>query len=67
MGRRVRIDAMALAVDGDVVVIPAEGGQVVGGVGASVASRYDVVGLEPVAAPARIDHAFAVSGQNGPT
>ena len=49
------VDLVAEAVDGDVVVVPAEGDQVVGVVVAAVGSLADVVGLEPVAAVASFD------------
>ena len=61
----VGVDAMPFAVDGDVVVVPAEGGEVGGGVVASLASWCHMVGLEAVAAAAGVDDAFAVSGEYG--
>ena len=60
--RRVGVDAVSFSVDGDVVVVPAEGGEVVGGVVASLVSWCHMVGLEAVAAAAGVDDTFAVSG-----
>ena len=51
------VDLVAEAVDGDVVVVPAEGDEVVGVVVAAVGTLADVVGLEPVAAVASFDGA----------
>ena len=48
-------------VDGDVVVEPAERGEVVGVVSAAVGAVPDVVGLEPIAAGAACDHTPAVT------
>ena len=56
---------MAVAVDGDVVVEPAQGGEVVGVVGSAVAVGDDVVGLEPVAGVTPGDGASAVSVEHG--
>jgi len=53
------VDLVAEAVDGDVVVVPAEGDEVVGVVVAAVGTLADVVGLEPVAAVA-IDGALVL-------
>ena len=64
--RCVGVDAMPFAVDGDVVVVPAEGGEVVGAVLSAVTSGDYMVGLEAVAAAAGVDDAFAVSGEHGP-
>ena len=61
----VGVDAVSFAVDGDVVVVPAEGGEVGGGVFSAVTSGGDVVGLEAVAAAAGVDDAFSVSGEYG--
>ena len=58
----VRVDAMPFSVYGDVVVVPAEGGEVVGGVISTLAPWNHMVGLEAVAAAARVDDTFAVSG-----
>ena len=58
------VDAVAVAVDGDVVVEPAEGGEVVGVVVASACPGVDVVGLEPVAAGAAVDGAATVAPQH---
>ena len=61
----VGVDPVSSPVDGDVMVVPAKGGQVGGGVGAAVASGDDVMCLEPVAALAGVDHALAVSCEYG--
>jgi hypothetical protein len=53
------VDPVGEAVDGDVVVVPAEGDEVVGVVVAAVGTLADVVGLEPVAAVA-IDGALVL-------
>ena len=50
VGGTVRVDPVSDVVDGDVVVIPAEGDEVVGVVAATVGALVDVVGLEPVTA-----------------
>ena len=55
MGGTSRVDGEAEPVDGDMVVIPAQGCQVVGLVVAAVLSFPDVVGLEPVTARASLD------------
>ena len=44
MGGTVGVDPVSQVVDGDVVVIPAEGDEIVGVVAATVASLVDVVG-----------------------
>ena len=49
------VDLVAVAVDGDVVVVPAQRDQVVGVVGAAVLSFSYVVGLEAVGAVASFD------------
>jgi hypothetical protein len=54
------VDPVAEAVDGDVVVVPAQGGEVVGIVVAAVGTLADVVGLEPVAAVASLDGALVL-------
>jgi hypothetical protein len=54
------VDLVAEAVDGDVVVVPAEGDEVVGVVVAAVGTLADVVGLEPVAAVASLDGALVL-------
>jgi len=54
------VDPVAESVDGDVVVVPAEGDQVVGVVVAAVGSWADVVGLEPVAAVASLDRTLVL-------
>ena len=53
--------------NGNVVVVPAQGGEVVRVVATAVTALPDVVGLEPVAARARIDCAAAVAPGNGTT
>ena len=58
MGGTVRVDPESELVDGDVVVVPAEGDEVVGVVAAAVGSLGEVVGLEPVAAGAAFDRAL---------
>ena len=63
----VGVYAMAAPVDGDVVVVPAEGGQVGCGVVASLMAWNHMVGLEAVAASARIDDTLPVSGEHGPS
>ena len=55
-----RLEGESCLVDGDVVVEPAECGEVVGVVVAVVGSVFDVVGLEPVAAGAAGDGAAFV-------
>ena len=60
MDRRCWVDAVAESVDGDVVVVPAEGDQVVGVVVAAVLSFSDVVGLEAVGAVASLDRALVL-------
>ena len=66
VGWRIRVDHVAGAVDGDVVVVPADGREVVGIVRAAPRPRYDVVGLEAIARPASIDGAAAISlGDDG--
>ena len=54
LGWAVGVDSVSVAVDDHMVVVPTEGGEVVGVVGA--ASRFwgDVVGLEPVAGLASV-------------
>ncbi len=61
MRRCVGIDPVSPAVYSNVVVVPAEGGEVVRGVWTAVASMDDVMRLEPVSASAGVDHALAVS------
>ena len=55
VGGTVGVDPESQVVDGDVVVIPAEGDEVVGVVAATVGSLLDVVGLEPVTACTSFD------------
>ena len=55
MDRAGGVDPVAESVDGDVMMKPAEGDQVVGVVVAAVGSLADVVGLESVAAVASFD------------
>ena len=62
----VGVYAMAAPVDGDVVVVPAEGGQVGCGVVASLMAWNHMVGLESVAAAAGVDDTLPVSGEHGP-
>jgi hypothetical protein len=50
-----------VAVDGDVVVVPAEGYEVVGVVVAALGAVADVMDLEPVAAGAAVDDTAAVA------
>lgn len=59
--RTIWLEPEAGAVDGDVVVEPAESGEVVGVVVAVVVAVLDVVRLEPVAASAAGDGAPAVA------
>ncbi|HKY49543.1 MAG TPA: hypothetical protein VJQ79_16350, partial [Acidimicrobiia bacterium] len=54
------VDGVAVSVDGYVVVVPAEGDEVVGVVVAAVLSFFDVVGLEPVAAVASFDRTLVL-------
>jgi hypothetical protein len=51
-------------VHGDVVVIPAQGDQVVGVMGAALGSGHHVVHFEAIAAGASIDDAAAVACEN---
>lgn len=67
MGWCVRVDPVSSPMDGDVVVVPAEGGEVGGGVVASLMSWNHMVGLEAVAVTAGVDDTFAVSGEYGPS
>jgi hypothetical protein len=60
VGGGLGVDPVAVAVDGDVVVIPAQCGEVVGVVVAAVLSFHDVVGLEAVGAVAAFDRALVV-------
>ena len=55
MGGAMGVDGEAEPVDGDMMVVPAQGGEVVGVVVAAVLSFSDVVGLEPVSARASFD------------
>ena len=61
MGWGVGVESAALPVDHDLVVVPAEGGQVVGVVAAAGAERSEVVGLESVAGPAPVDRAASIA------
>lgn len=61
LGWCVGVDLVAVAVDDHVVVVPAEGGEVVGVVGAALVPGDDVVGFESVAAGASGDGAGAVA------
>ena len=58
VGGGLGVDPETQLVDGDVVVVPAEGDEVVGVVVAAVGSLPDVVGLEPVGAVASFDGAL---------
>jgi len=55
---------VAPSVDGDVVVPPAEGGEVFEVVGASLAAGNDVVDFEAVSGSASVDGAPSVSAEN---
>jgi hypothetical protein len=55
----VGVDFVAFAVDDDVVVVPAEGGEVVGVGGAALAPGDDVVRFEAVAAGTAVGGADA--------
>ena len=57
----------SVAVDGDVVVVPAEGCEVVGFVGSSLGSGDDVVDFEAVGVGASVYDAAVVSGEDGPS
>ena len=64
LGWGVGVDGVAEAVDDAVVVVPAEGGEVVGLVGSAGGLVGDVVGLEAVAGCASVDGAGVVSGED---
>ena len=67
LGWRFRVDAVAHPVDHDVMVEPAQGGEIGGVVVAAVGSPSYVVGLEPVVARAAVGGAgSAVSVQHEP-
>jgi hypothetical protein len=53
-----------VAVDEGVVVVPAEGGEVVGVVVPALVAGGDVVGLEPVGGGAAFDHTSCVAGED---
>ncbi len=55
VGWAVGVEGHAHLVDGDVVVVPAEGDEIVGIVSPVVVALLDVVGLESVAAGAAFD------------
>ena len=55
----------SVAVYGDVVVVPAEGCEVVGLMGSALGSGDDVVDLEAVGVGASVDDAAVVSGEDG--
>ena len=55
VGGTVGVDPESHLVDGDMMVIPAEGYQVVGVVVTAIGTLVDVVGLEPVAARTSFD------------
>lgn len=61
---RVRIDPEPMPVDNDVVVEPAQGGEVVGVGSAAVRGLNNVVGLEPIAGGAAVGRAAAVARQH---
>ena len=60
VGGGLGVDPVAVAVDGDVVVVPAQRDEVVGVVVAAVLSFSDVVGLEAVGAVAPFDRALVL-------
>ena len=54
----------SVSVYGDVVVVPAEGGEVAGLVGSALGAENHMVDFEPVGAVAGVDDASVVSGQD---
>ena len=54
----------SVSVDSCVVVVPAEGGEVVGLVGSALGAGDHMVDFEPVGAAAGVDDASVVSGQH---
>ena len=58
------IDAVSATVDSNVVMPPAQRGEVLHVMGASLAAGNNVVDLEPVAAPASINSATPVTKQH---
>jgi len=64
VGWGVGVEVIAHPVDDDVVVKPAEGGEVVGLCSSALRERDDVVGLESVVAGAAVDHTPLVSPKN---
>ena len=61
MGWAVGVDGEAELMDGDVVVVPAEGDEVVGVVVAALVPFPDVMGLQPVTAAVSFDRALSRS------
>ena len=61
LGRAVGVDAVSPVVDGDVMVPPAQRGEVLNVMSASLATGDNVVDLEPVAALASINGAAPVT------
>ena len=59
------VDAHAPAVYGDVVVEPAQGGEVLCGVCPALGYGDDVVDFEPVCGGASVDGASVVAGESG--
>ena len=66
VGRRAGVELESSAVNSNVMVVPAEGGQVVSLVRSSLRAGHDVVDFEPVGAGASIDDAAVVPGEDGP-
>ena len=58
------INAISATVDGDVVVPPAQRGEVPNIMGASLATGNNMVDLEPIAANASINSATPITKQN---
>jgi hypothetical protein len=59
-----RVDVVASSVDGDVVVPPAEGGEVFEVVGSALTAGDDVVDFEPISGSASVDGAALVPVEN---
>jgi hypothetical protein len=59
------VDVVAVAVDGNMMVVPAQGDEVVRMVGSSVCKPTDVVGLEAVDAYTAVYDTRSVSKPNG--
>ena len=66
MGGTVGVDGEPGLVDGDMMVVPAEAGQVVGMVVTAVGPLPDVVGLEPVTAGAALDRTLPLIPEQHP-